>query len=213
VDISWLGHSCFRLRGRDAALVTDPCPKSTGYNISRPSADIVTVSHEHEEHNFVKGVAGTPKVIRSPGEYEIAGVMITGLRTYHDSEHGTRQGKNTVYVIEMDNIRVCHLGDLGHVLSAEKVEEMSGVDILLAPVGGSGTLDAAAAAETVSLLAPRLVIPMHYATEASAAQLEPLDRFLKEMGVDPAISPQARLSVSRGSLPHETQVLVLDYKR
>ncbi len=212
MDISWLGHSCFRLRGRDAALVTDPCPKSTGYNISRPSADIVTVSHEHEEHNFVQGVAGTPKVVRSPGEYEIAGVMITGIRTYHDSQQGTRQGKNTVYVIEMDNIRVCHLGDLGHVPSAEKAEEMSGVDILLAPVGGGGSLDAAAAVETVSLLAPRLVIPMHYATEASAVKLEPLDRFLKEMGVDP-VAPQARLSISRSTLPHETQVLVLDYKR
>jgi len=212
VDVSWLGHSCFRLRGRDAALVTDPCPKSTGYNISRPSADIVTVSHEHEDHNFVQGVAGTPKVIRGPGEYEIAGVMITGIRTIHDSQEGKRQGKNTVYVIEMDDIRTCHLGDLGHIPTADQVEEMSGVEILLVPVGGGGTLDAAAAAETVSLLAPRLVIPMHYATDASTAKLEPLDRFLREMGVG-AATPQQRLSVSRSGLPHETQVMVLDYKR
>lgn len=212
MDISWLGHSCFRLRGRDAALVTDPCPKSTGYNISRPSADIVTISHEHEDHNFVRGVAGTPKLIRGPGEYEVAGVLITGIRTYHDSQQGKRHGNNTAYVIEMDDIRICHLGDLGHIPSAEQVEEMSGGDILLVPVGGGGTLDAAAAAETVSLLAPRLVIPMHYATDASTAELEPLDRFLKEMGTAPA-PPQARLSVSRSGLPHETQVLILDYKR
>lgn len=212
MDVTWLGHSCFRLRGRDAALVTDPCPKSTGYNISRPSADIVTVSHEHEDHNFVRGVAGTPRVIRGPGEYEIAGVLVTGIRTYHDNQEGKRQGKNTVYVIEMDDIRICHLGDLGHIPTADQVEEMSGVDVLLAPVGGGGTLDAAAAAETVSLLAPRLVIPMHYATDASKGKLEPLDRFLREMGAGEA-TPQQRLSVTRSGLPHEMQVLVLDYKR
>lgn len=212
MDVSWLGHSCFRLRGRDAALVTDPCPKSTGYNISRPSADIVTVSHEHEDHNFVRGVAGSPRVIRGPGEYEIGGVLVTGIRTYHDNQEGKRQGKNTVYVIEMDDIRICHLGDLGHIPTASQVEEMSGIDVLLAPVGGGGTLDAAAAAETVSLLAPRLVIPMHYATDASRGKLEPLDRFLREMGAGEA-TPQQRLSVTRSGLPHEMQVLVLDYKR
>jgi L-ascorbate metabolism protein UlaG (beta-lactamase superfamily) len=212
LDITWLGHSCFRLRGRDAAVVTDPCPRSSGYNISRPNADIVTISHEHENHNSSEGVAGNPKIIRGPGEYEIAGVMIAGIRTYHDNQEGKRHGKNTVYVIEMDDIRVCHLGDLGHLLSADQVEEMSGIDILLVPVGGGDTLDAAAAAETVSLLAPQLVIPMHYATEVSTIKLDPLDRFLREMGVGPP-TPQPRLSVTRSSLPHETQVLVLDYRR
>jgi L-ascorbate metabolism protein UlaG (beta-lactamase superfamily) len=213
MEIVWLGHSCFRLRAREAAIVTDPCPKSTGYSMGRPTADIVTVSHEHESHNAVEGVAGSPRVVRGPGEYEIAGVLITGIRTYHDNERGARLGTNTAFIIEAETLRLCHLGDLGHLPTPELVEAMGAVDILLVPVGGGDTLGAATAAETVSLLEPKLVIPMHYATPATTMKLEPLDRFLKEMGSSTAPAPQPRLSVSRTSLPHETQIAILDCKR
>jgi L-ascorbate metabolism protein UlaG (beta-lactamase superfamily) len=213
MEIVWLGHSCFRLRAREAAVVTDPCPKSIGYNMGRPTADIVTVSHDHEAHNAVEGVAGSPRVVRGPGEYEIAGILITGIRTYHDDQKGARQGLNTTFIIEAESLRLCHLGDLGHQPTPEQVEAMGAVDILLVPVGGGNTLDAAAAAETVSLLEPKLVIPMHYATPATTLKLDPPDRFLKEMGASPELTAQPRLSVSHSSLPHETQVAVLDYKR
>jgi L-ascorbate metabolism protein UlaG (beta-lactamase superfamily) len=213
MEIVWLGHSCFRLRAREAAIVTDPCPKSTGYNMGRPTADIITLSHDHEGHNAVQGVAGSPRVVSGPGEYEIAGVPITGIRTYHDGERGAQRGTNTVFVLEIESMRLCHLGDLGHVPTPEQVEAMGDVDILLVPVGGGSTLDAAAAAETASLLEPKLVIPMHYATPATTRNLDPLDRFLKEMGAAPTLTPESRLSVKRSSLPHETQVAVPDYKR
>ena len=213
MEIVWLGHSCFRLRAREAAVLTDPCPKSTGYSMGRPTADIVTVSHDHEGHSAVGGVAGSPRVVRGPGEYEMAGVLITGIRTYHDNQRGARQGTNTAFIIEAETLRLCHLGDLGHLPTPEQVEAMGGIDILLVPVGGGNTLDATAAAETVSLLEPKLVIPMHYATPATTRKLDPLDRFLKEIGASPDLTAQPRLSVSHGSLPHEIQVAVLDYKR
>jgi len=214
MEITWLGHSCFRLRGRDAAVVMDPCGKETGYNISRPAADIVTVSHEHPAHNNVGGVAGSPRVVQGPGEFEIAGVLIMGIPTYHDSEKGQKLGKNTAYVVELDDVRVCHLGDIGHVPTPEQVEELSGVDILLAPVGGGSTINAAAAVETISLLEPKLVIPMHYKTDATKdGGLEPLDRFIKEMGAKNAYEErQPKLSVTKSTLPEETKVLVLEYK-
>ena len=213
MEITWLGHSCFRLRGREAAIVTDPCAKSTGYSVGRPAADIVTVSHDHPGHNNVAAVTGSPLVVQGPGEFEIAGVLIMGIRTYHDDEKGERMGKNVAYVLELDDLRVCHLGDLGHVPTPEQVEELSGIDILLAPVGGNNTIGAAAAVETVSLLEPKLVLPMHYQTPAAKAQLDPLDRFLKEMGAPSALEErQAKLSITKSTLPHETKVLVLDYR-
>jgi L-ascorbate metabolism protein UlaG (beta-lactamase superfamily) len=152
-------------------------------------------------------------VVQGPGEFEIAGVLIMGVPTYHDKESGARMGKNTAYVLEMDDVRVCHLGDLGHVPTADQVEELSGVDILLAPVGGGDTIGGAAAAETVSLLEPKLVVPMHYRTAASKGELEPLDRFLKEMGAPGAQNEsQPKLSVTKSTLPQETHVVVLDYR-
>ncbi len=213
MEITWLGHSCFRLRGREAAIVIDPCAKSTGYAIGRPTADIVTVSHDHPGHSNVAAVAGTPRVVQGPGEFEIAGVLIKGIRTYHDKENGTRLGKNTAYVFELDDMRVCHLGDLGHVPTPAQVEELGSVDILLTPVGGSNTIGAASAAETVSLLEPKLVLPMHYQTPAARAKLDPLDRFLKEIGAPGAFDErQPKLSVTKSTLPHETKTQVLDYR-
>ncbi|MFQ6019236.1 MAG: MBL fold metallo-hydrolase [Dehalococcoidia bacterium] len=212
MEIVWLGHSCFRIRGREAAIVTDPCPPTSGYNIGKPSAAIVTISHDHDNHSYLKGVAGSPRVIDGPGEYEINGVFLSGIPTYHDARKGAEHGNNTSFVLEMETLRVCHLGDLGHVPTADQVEELSGVHILLVPVGGHTTIDAAAAAEVVSLLEPRLVIPMHYDTPAAAVPLASLDRFLREMGVK-SYEPQAKLPLSRSALPQETQVVVLDYKR
>ena len=213
MEITWLGHSCFRLRGREAAVVTDPCPKSTGYSIGRLTAAAVTVSHDHPDHNNIKAVTGDPHVVRGPGEFEISGVLIMGIRTYHDGAEGSELGRNITYVIEVDDVRICHLGDIGHVPTSEQVEELSGVDVLLAPVGGGSTIDATAAAETVSLIGPKLVIPMHYKTPASKGKLEPLDRFLKEMGASSAMEErQPKLTLTKSTLPEQTTVQVLEYK-
>jgi len=212
MEIVWLGHSCFRLRCREAVVLTDPCGPASGYSIGKPTADIVTISHGHAGHSHRNAVAGKPTFIDAPGEYEIAGVFIAGVPTFHDARKGAVRGKNVAYVIEMDELRLCHLGDLGHLPTPDQVEEMSGVDVLLVPVGGRSTIDATQAAEVVSILEPRVVIPMHYKTPQATATLDSLQRFLKEMGVASA-EPVARLSLTRSGLPHETQVTVLDYKR
>jgi len=212
MEIVWLGHSCFRLRSREGVVLTDPCGPASGYSIGKPTADIVTISHDHPGHNHRNAVAGKPIFIDAPGEYEIAGVFIAGVPTFHDAHKGAERGKNLAYVIEMDELRLCHLGDLGHLPTSDQLEEMSGVDVLLVPVGGHSALDATQAAEVVSILEPRVVIPMHYLTPQATANLDSLQRFLKEMGLADA-EPVARLSLTRSTLPHETQVTVLDYKR
>jgi L-ascorbate metabolism protein UlaG (beta-lactamase superfamily) len=212
MEITWLGQACFRIKSKEATIITDPPDKSFGYNLGRATADIVTVSHQHPDHNNVAAIGGNPKVIEGPGEYEIKGVLITGIQTYHDTEGGKKRGKNTVYLIETDDLVVCHLGDLGHVLSSEQAEQMSNVDILMIPVGGVYTINAAQAAEVVALIEPKIVIPMHYKTEAIAIELDPVDKFCREMGVK-SCQPQPKLSVTKSTLPSETEVLILDYKK
>ena len=212
MEIIWLGHSCFRIRGRGVTIVTDPCPPSSGYTIGKPTADIVTISHPHENHSYVKAVAGNPVRIERPGEYEIRGAFMTGVSTYHDTDNGATHGANVSFVLEIDEVRICHLGDLGHTPTPDQVEEMSGVGVLLIPVGGNTTIDGATAAEVVNIIEPAIVIPMHYRTEVTKNELAPLDRFLKEMGAKD-LEPQPKLTVTRSSLPPEMQVLLLDYRR
>ncbi len=210
MDISWLGHSCFRIKGAHATVITDPYSPDLGYSLGEPTARIVTVSHQHPGHSYVQGVGGEPKVVAGPGEYEISGVLIIGIATFHDGEEGRKRGKNTVYLIEVDGVSVCHLGDLGHVLTTEQVEEMENVDVLLLPVGGVSTIDASMAAEVVRQLEPKVVVPMHYKTEALSRELEPVDRFLKEAGVKD-VNSQPKLSFTKPSLPASTHVFLLNY--
>jgi len=210
MEIVWLGHSCFRIRGKEATIVTDPFDKTLGYPVRKPTASIVTVSHNHPQHSFVDGVAGSPRVVSRPGEYDIANVFINGIATFHDNEKGATRGKNTVFFMEIDEVKVCHLGDLGHVPTSEQIEQMSGADILMVPVGGFTTLNAAAAAETIGLLEPKLVIPMHYKTDVVKMELEPLENFIKVMGLKEVVS-QPKLNITKSNLPLEIKVLVLDY--
>jgi len=208
VDINWLGHACFRLKGSRATVITDPFPPDLGLNLGKAEADIVTVSHPHLSHSYVEGIGGKPHVVRGPGEYEISGVLIIGVPAHHDTEKGGEKGKNTVYAMEMDGISVCHLGDLGHALTAEQVEEIGNVDVLLVPVGGVSTIDAAQAAEVVRQLEPKAVIPMHYQVPEISRELDPVEKFLKEMGAG-QLEPAPKLSVTRNNLPLSTQVFLL----
>ena len=211
MDITWFGHSCFRMKGKEAVVVTDPCDSGLGYSLNKLTANIVTISHQHSGHNSLSAVGNKPRVISTPGEYEVAGVFVIGIGTFHDAEQGISKGKNTIYLIEIDEMRVCHLGDLGHVLSPQQAEELGNVEVLLLPVGGLSTIDAKAALETVRTLNPNIVIPMHYHTDLTP-HLDPIDRFLNEMGMK-EINRQNRLTVSRSSLPSEPQVVLMDYPR
>ena len=210
MDISWLGHSCFRIKGRHATVITDPYSPDSGYSLGKPTADIVTVSHQHPGHSFVEGIGGEPRPVTGPGEYEISGVLIIGIATFHDAERGNKNGRNTVYLMEVDEVAVCHLGDLGHVLTSEQAELIDNVDVLLLPVGGVSTIDAPMAAEIVRQLEPKAVVPMHYKTEALSRELAPVDRFLKEMGLK-EVTSQPKLSFTKANLPISTQVFLLDY--
>lgn len=214
MELTWLGHSCFRLRGKDATVLTDPPAPSTGYSIGRISADIITVSHKHPGHSHVGGIGGDPKVVDGPGEYEIKQVLISGVQTYHDNERGKRLGRNTAYLITLDDIHFCHLGDLGDKLDSRAEEALEGCDVLMIPVGGGNALTAEQAAQVVAQLSPRLIIPMHYATPAYKPAGPPLagvELFCKEMGVEPP-EPVAKLSITTSSLPAETQIALLSYR-
>lgn len=211
MEIIWLGHSCFQLRGKNVTLVTDPFTPQPGYSLGKLNAPIVTVSHNHPGHNFVQGVGGDPRVVRGPGEYEISDVLITGVASYHDDKRGQERGRNTIYVIHMDELVICHLGDLGHILQEEQLEEVADADILLIPIGGEHTLNATQAAEVISQVEPRIIIPMHYRMPdlgGTQDNLDSLGKFAREMGVE-AMNAQPKLTVTRSSLPAETQVVIV----
>ena len=214
MEITWYGHSCFRLTERMmATVVTDPFDNtSIGYDALKLKADIVTVSHDATGHNNAKAVKGTSHVITGPGEFEIGGVFITGVQTDGHGKKNNDQPRNTLYVFDYDGITVAHLGDLKQVPTQTEVEALGAVNVALVPVGGGGGLNAAKAAEVISLLEPNIVIPMHFATPDVSIKLDSLDKFLKEMGLGAADS-QISLKVTRSGLPQETHVVVLEYQR
>jgi len=216
MEITWHGHSCFRIIERGmAAVVTDPYDDSIGYPALRLKADIVTVSHEAPGHNNLDAVKGVQKTIKGPGEYEIGGVFITGISTSRSNGEKKKKDdeskRNTLYLFDFDGLTVCHLGDLDHVPTQSQIEDLGSVHVALVPVGGGGGLNAAQAAEVISLLEPSIVIPMHYRTPAVSLKLDPVSKFLKEMGLS-SVKEEASLKVSRSSLPEETHVVLLDYK-
>lgn len=217
MEITWFGHSCFRLRDRSVAVVTDPYGKDIGLILPRVRADVVTVSHDADDHNYAKGVKSGFKTLTGPGEYEVAGVFVTGLELRGErkkSKEPVAKLRNTVFLFEFEDLTVCHLGDLDHVPIQAQVEETLGeVDVLLIPVGGGESLNAAQASEVVSLLEPHIVIPMHYKVKGLEpnVKLDLVTKFLKEMGLDD-VPTQETLRVTRSALPEETQIVLLELK-
>lgn len=214
MEITYLGHASFKLRGRSAVVITDPySPEMTGLKFPKTEADIVTVSHQHEDHNQHVLVGGAPIVVSGPGEYEIKGVKIIGVATYHDNSQGTARGRNTVYRIEIDGISIIHCGDLGHKLDEKQLEILDDASVLMVPVGGFYTIDATQACEVVSQLDPKIVIPMHYSTpdhvKELSSKLATVDQFLKEIGKE-GIIPQPKLVVTKDKLPGEMSVVILE---
>lgn len=213
MDIDWLGHSCFRLREGGVTIITDPYDKSIGYVMPRVRADIITVSHDAPGHAAAPAIKGDARVLSKPGEYEVKGVFITGIQTWRAARAGGEaKEENTVFVFEFGGLTVCHLGDLARPLTQAQVEAMPDIDVLLVPVGGGSALDADKAAEVISLIEPRIVIPMHYETPYVNLPLDPLSKFLKEMGAAEH-APQESLRVTRTELPEETQVVILECKQ
>jgi L-ascorbate metabolism protein UlaG (beta-lactamase superfamily) len=207
VDISWYGLSCFRISERgQITVVTDPFSDAIGLRAPQLKADVVTVSHDEPGHNNVEVVKGPPYILTGPGEYEVGGVFIMGLALHNVKEETPR--RNVGYAIEYENLTVLHLGDLDHVPEQSVIEEIGEVNVLLVPVGGGAGLKANEAAEVVSLIEPHYVVPMHYAQDGLALELDPVERFLRAMGVT---SPQETdmLRVNAASLPEQPQVVIL----
>jgi L-ascorbate metabolism protein UlaG (beta-lactamase superfamily) len=209
-DIQYLGHSCFRLRGRDGIVLCDPFDRSAGMDVGRPTAHIVTVSHKHPDHANVAAVRPMRErlfTIEGPGEYEVGGILISGVRTFHDKHKGADLGTNTAYVIHMDDMVFCHLGDLGHELSTQQLDEIGTVDVLFIPVGGGETISPAEAVSVISQIEPRIVIPMHYAVEGQRSfdmELAPLEKFTHEVGLKEVVAEE-KLSVTSANLPSEEE--------
>lgn len=215
MEITWYGHSCFRLTERNyATVVTDPFDhKAVGYDSLKLKAELVTISHDAPGHNNSDAVKGATHILTGAGEFEIGDVFITAVQT---GGNGAKKNKgktrNTLYVFDYDGITVAHLGDMEEVPTQSKVEALGTVNVLLVPVGGGSSLNAAKAAEVVSLIEPNIVVPMHYSTPDTKLKLDSLNKFLKEMGLG-KIDAQPSLKVTRSGLPDETKVVVLDYQK
>lgn len=209
--ITWQGHSCFKLQDKQGSdgitLVTDPYGKETGLKMSSFEADIVTVSHDHKDHNNVDALRGNPFVVSCAGEYDFKNVLIEGIDSYHDEVKGKERGSNIMYRIEIDDISVAHLGDLGSILDNSQLEKLVGTDVLLIPVGGKFTLDAKKAVEVISQIEPRIIIPMHYKTDGLKYDLDSIDKFIKEIGLTPVY--EEKLKISKKDLPQEDMELVI----
>lgn len=211
MEISYLGHSSFKLKCKDAILVTDPFdPEYIGLKFPKTTADIVTISHSHKDHSFMHNVDGNPLFIDGPGEYEVKGVKIMGVSTFHDKVHGAERGENTIYRIWMDGVSIVHCGDLGHKIEERLLELLDGVDVIMVPVGGMYTIDASTASEVASQLESKIIIPMHYNVPGlKVTGLTDVSVFLKHLGKENII-PIPKLTISHDRLPTETQVVVLE---
>ncbi len=209
--ITWLGQSCLKLSdktGSDAVtLITDPFDKQIGLPVPHVEADIVTISHGHFDHNNKDAVRGNPFVIDAAGEYDVKGVQIVGIDSYHDDKEGKERGKNVIYRITMDDLSVVHLGDLGHTLDDKQLEKINGTDILFIPVGGVYTIDARRAVEVIAQIEPRIVMPMHYKIKDLKVELDGVDKFIKEIGLTPKY--EDKFKISKKDLPQEEMELVI----
>jgi len=218
MEITWYGHSCFKMTERGlATVVTDPYDHhEVGYEPLKLKADIVTISHDTPGHNFVNAVKGDAHIIDGPGEFEIGGVFVTGIHTNGHVKKSDGELRNTLYLFDFNGINVLHLGDLDRIPSQAEVEDFGPIHIALVPVGDGGALNANKAVEIISMLEPSIVIPMHYATAASTNTRQPLDpvtKFLKEMGLtNPETLPSLKIP-NASSLPEETKVVLLDYQK
>lgn len=214
MEIIYLGHACFKIKTTQTTLIVDPFdPAMVGMKLSTQEADVVLTTHDHNDHNFLAAVKGYRKAIDGPGEYEVGSISVIGYPAYHDNEKGEKRGKNTIYLIEAGDIRILHLGDIGHNLSEKTIEEIGEVNILLIPVGnGAFTIGPKQAVEIIRDLEPQITIPMHYQTpqtnKDNFPNLLPLDDFLKESGKTAESMP--KLSIKVSDLAEEQKIIVLE---
>lgn len=214
MQIIWKGQSCFQIlssqtKNHQIRIVIDPFDESTGLRLSKMEADLVLVTHEHKDHSNVKGIEGNPFVISGPGEYEIKDVFVQGIPSFHDAVSGKERGTNTIYTIEAEDIRICHLGDLGQKeLTSDQIEKIGEIDILMIPVGGVYTISAKEAVKIMSQIEPSITLPMHYQLPKLKIKLEGLDKFLKTMGIK-RLQPQPKLTIKKKDIQSEEAKIII----
>ena len=207
-EIRWFGHNCFRIRSREAVVITDPVGKRTGYSMSKQTADIVTISHQHEGHINTAQIKPEFVVLDGPGEYELHGVFVYGFRTFHDASKGSEEGYNTIFSMIMDGMRFTHLCDLGAMPSTEVIEELEATDVLLAPAGGGPIMSPAQVAELVGVISPKLVIPMQFQTANGDASRGAVEEFARHLGM-PMPEPVEKLALKSSDLADKMSFTVL----
>lgn len=211
MKITWHGQSCFKIVTKNTTIIIDPFSKDIGLKPPHFEADIVTISHDHYDHNNVSALRGAPFVMDSPGEYELKGTAILGIDSFHDKKEGKERGLNTIFVIEAEDMRICHLGDLGQKeLTDEQLEKIGEVDILMIPIGGVYTIDSEEAASIINQIEPRIAIPMHYKIPDLNIKLQGIEPFLKEMGMEKQLVEQ--LVIKKNDLPKEGEMKVVVMK-
>lgn len=211
--IKWLGHSCFKITSdKNVKIVTDPFDNTVGYKVPNVKADIVTTSHDHFDHNFTDAIEGEFELINKIGSFYAEDINITGILSHHDKYGGKKRGDNIIFTYDIDSIKVCHLGDLGHVLSEKQLEQIGGVDVLLVPVGGDFTIDAGEAVEVVNQLKPSIVIPMHFKTPVVDFSIDNVEVFLQKIGGGEKLPSQV-IEISKEDLKGQKKVCVLRYEQ
>ena len=216
MKITWHGHSLFQIaanpqKNSQVNIIIDPFDKSIGLRVPKLEADILLVTHQHYDHNNVKAVLGNPFIVEGPGEYEIKKIFIQGIPSFHDDSEGGKRGENTIYVIDVENIKICHLGDFGQKeLTEEQLDKIGSIDILMIPVGGTYTISAAEAGKIMAQLEPKITIPMHYALPKLKIKLDPLTKFLKTFGIK-SLTPIKKLVVKKKDIPlNEAKIIVFE---
>lgn len=213
MKLTWLGHSSFKLEeSTGTTVVTDPYHSNVGYDMPSVNADIVTMSHKHDDHNNIENVSGAPTVLNRVGAYEIGGVHILAGHTYHDDKNGALRGENIVFKYRMDGVDLCHMGDIGEECNAILVERLMPVNVLMIPVGGNYTIDARQAKEYVDRIMPDIVIPMHYKTKDCDLDIDKVNDFIALFDDENVIYPEsATIEFDRADFNgEETKVLVLE---
>ena len=214
MKIQWYGHASFLITSDDGTkIITDPYEPGAydggiAYKPIDDAADIVTVSHDHADHNYVQGIKGNPVVVKGPGTHEAKGISFKGIATYHDPSEGKERGENTMFVFTVDGVTLCHAGDLGHILSPEQVKELGALDVLLLPIGGVFTLDSNEATEVMDLVKPKILVPMHFKTPGCGFPIADVEEFLKGKSSVERIEG-SEFSVSKEQLPDATRIVVL----
>ncbi|MDO8424437.1 MAG: MBL fold metallo-hydrolase [bacterium] len=216
MQIFWKGQSCFQLiatpeKNSQVKIVIDPFSEEAGLRLPKLEADVLLTTHSHEDHNNIKGVEGNPFLIQGPGEYEVKGVYVKGIPSFHDDKEGKEKGVNTIFVIEVEDLKICHLGDLGQKeLTKEQIEEIGEIDVLMLPVGGVYTMAAKEALGVMSQVEPKITIPMHYSLPKLKYKLEGVDKFLKILGIK-SVAPEEKLTIKKKDMSdEEARVVVLN---